>query len=183
MAASFDYADGIMALGSFIGLGYQLSAAKSAKRTAGYQANIISYNARYVDAKVKLEEARIDRETRQIIGAQKAQTAARGIRGDVGTPVEFQVETQIMADIDKALVRISGGMERLNITTQSLLTKAGGLSEAGRYYGGATATSLDYLGSLLTRHGSSISGLFKPASTTQQRPGGYTRSDLNAIKG
>jgi len=181
MAASFGYADGIMALGSIIGLGYQLSAARSAERTAGYQADIISYNARYVDAKVKLEQARIDRETRQIIGAQRAQTAAGGIAPDIGTPAEFQAESRIMADIDKALVRISGGMERLNITTQAMLTRAGGASEASRYYGGATATSLDYLGNLLNRHGSSLSSLLKPKSTPSQ--GGYTRSDLNAIKG
>jgi hypothetical protein len=182
MAASFGYADGIMALGSIIGLGFQLSAARSAERTAGYQADIISYNTRYVDAKVKLEQARIDRETRQIIGAQRAQTAAGGIAPDIGTPAEFQAESRIMADIDKALVRISGGMERLNITTNALLTRAGGASEASRYYGGATATSLDYLGNLLNRHGSSITNLLKPKSTTP-RPGGFTRSDLNAIKG
>jgi len=180
MAASFGYADGIMALSSIVGLGFQLSAARSAERTAGYQADIISYNTRYVDAKVKLDQARIDRETRQIIGAQRAKTAASGIMPDVGTPLELQEESRIMADIDKALVRISGDMENLNITTQSLLTRAGGASEASRYYGGAAATSIDYLGNLLERHGSSIGNFFKPKSTP--RPGGFTRSDLNAIE-
>ena len=179
MAAGFGYADGILALSSIIGVGFNIKAAQSAERTAGYQADIISYNSRYVDAKVELEQARIDRDLKHIIGTQRAQTAARGIMPDIGTPLELQAESRVMADIDKALVRISGGMERLNISTQSLLTRAGGASEASRYYGGATAGSLDYLGNLLNRHGSSISGLLKPAAKT--RPGGYTRADLNAI--
>jgi hypothetical protein len=177
--AGFGYADGILALSSIIGVGFNLKAAKSAKRTAGYQADIISYNSRYVDAKVKLEQERIDLETRKIIGAQRAQTAARGIMPDIGTPAELQAETLVMADIDKALVRISGGMENLNIRTNALLTRAGGASEAGRYYGAATAGSLDYLGSLLNRHGSSISDLLKTKNTYSP---GYTRSDLNAVK-
>jgi hypothetical protein len=159
--SGFDIASGLMGLGGLIGIGGSLLAAKSAERTAEYSADIMEYNTRYTNAKNKIREAQIDRELKKVVASQRAQTAASGIMADVGTPLELQIESAVLADIDKSLIRLAGGFENLNIMTNAQMTRSLGASEAFRYYGQATGQLIDLGGTMFERHGSEIKDALK----------------------
>ena len=126
-----------------------LMAAKQGK----YAADILEYQAKYVDAVSKIETAKIDLARDKTLSAQKAATAASGIRTDVGAPLEVAAETEIMADIDKQILRMSGGIEKLRYQTQASMAKAQGYGIGSALYARATGSLLDTAASYGQRAG------------------------------
>lgn len=118
----------IMLIGSAVQSGGSMFGSLLAKKQSKYASDIAEYNARYIDAASRIEEAKIDRYAAQVKSAQKAATAASGIRTDVGAPVEIEVETDILADIDKNILRISGGIEKIRYGIEARMGKAQGLA-------------------------------------------------------
>lgn len=108
-----------------------------------YAADILDYQAKYIEAANKIDIAKIDMARDKTISAQLAQTAASGIRTDVGAPLEIQAETEILADIDKQLLRQAGGIEKLRYQTQAHMAKAQGYGTGSAMYARATGSLLD----------------------------------------
>lgn len=130
-----------------------------------YAQDILDYQARYLQAANKIEAAKIDLEKKKTLSAQKAQTAASGIRTDVGAPVEVAAETELLADIDKNILKITGGIESLRLQTQGTLARAHG------YAAGATQYAQGF-GSLLSSAMSygQRNGWFNSASQGERIP-------------
>lgn len=120
--------------GGLLSAGGSMFGGMQAAKQGKYAADILKWQARYVDAATKIEEAKIERTKRQTISAQRASTAASGIRTDVGAPLDVEIETEIMADIDKNILRMSGGIEKLRYQTQSHLARAQGYGQSSAMY-------------------------------------------------
>jgi hypothetical protein len=115
-----------------------------------YQEDINRYAAQYSKAVQRVEEAKIQRQAEQIISAQRAQTAASGFTNE-GTPLELQVESRMMADLDTALLRQAGGIERMRLRVGGTMARAEGYGmSAGlsaRAFGTMSGSLLSYGGS------------------------------------
>lgn len=129
--------------GGAIQAGSQMFGAAEALKQSKYQQDILNYQARYIDAATKIEEAKIDREVKRTISAQRAQTAASGFQADSGTPLELQIDTEMQGAIDKAILRQSGGLEKLRLQTAGRMTRAQGYGQAAGLYGGAAGSLLN----------------------------------------
>ncbi len=128
-------------------------------KMAKYQRDILGYAARYQDAAIKIDEAKLDRLREQTISAQTVSTAASGIQTIAGAPLELRAETEILSDIDKHILRITGGIEQLRYGLASHGTMAQGYGQASAAY----ARGLGYMvnsGSLLAAR------QMKPTPTT-----------------
>ncbi len=132
----------LMIGGSLLSSGAQAYGGYQAVKQGKYAADILGYQAKYTNALTEIEVAKLERQKQQTISAQRAQTAASGIRTDVGAPLELEVETEILADIDKNILRMSGGIEALRYQTAASMTKAQG-------YGQGSAMFANSFGSLL----------------------------------
>jgi hypothetical protein len=130
--------------------------AYAAIKTSKYQQDILNYRAKYVAAVQKIEEEKIRRNVRKVIGSQRAATAASGFQ-NIGTPQELEIQSEIQGDIDIALLRQSGSMEQLRLMTAGTLARAEGYGRAAGYIGKATSVYADTLLSAASRH-----GWFKP---------------------
>lgn len=132
----------LMVGGSLLSAGASAYGGYQAVKQGKYAADILGYQSKYTQALTELEVAKIERLKQQTISSQRAQTAASGIRTDVGAPLELEIETEILADIDKNILRMSGGVEALRYQTAAKMTKAQG-------YGQGSAMYANSFGSLL----------------------------------
>jgi hypothetical protein len=132
----------LMIGGSLLSSGAQAYGGAQAIKQGKYASDILGYQAKYAKALTEIEVAKVERQKQQTISSQRAQTAASGIRTDIGAPLEIEVETEILADIDKNILRMSGGIEALRYQTAASMTKAQG-------YGQGSAMFANSFGSLL----------------------------------
>lgn len=132
--------------------GANVFGARSAVKQSKYQQDILSYQAKYLEATRKIEEERIRRDLRKILGAQRAATAASGFTME-GTPLELQVDSEMQADIDIALLRQAGSMEQLRLRTEGRMARAEGEGMASGLYLRAGSAALETLLSQGARHG------------------------------
>lgn len=128
--------------GSLLSAGASAYGGYQAIKQGQYASDILGYQSKYAKALTEIEAAKIDRIAKQTISTQRAQTAASGIRTDVGAPLEIELETEILADIDKNILRMSGGIESLRYQTAATMTRAQG-------YGQGSAMFAQGFGSLL----------------------------------
>lgn len=143
-------------------LGYQTS--KYASKLLEYQAAYAKQMDEIKKITGEIAETQIRRQLKKIIGTQRSATAAAGIRPDVGTPLELQIESEILNDIDANIARISGGMGSLD--SASYTAAAGqalvkGLSSMGKGFGQAFGYSFNTLLQLADRKG--VFGGWAPA--------------------
>lgn len=144
-----------MNAGLLLMLGGTLLSAGSSAYGAGlsikqgkYSQDVLEAQAKYLQAAYKIDEAKIELDKKRTLSSQKAQTAASGIRTDVGAPVEVAAETERMADIDKNILRISGGIDSLRLQTQGQLARAQGYAAGATQYaqgaGSLLSTAMAY---------------------------------------
>ena len=147
-----------------VGTGMQMASqsygAWSALKQSKYQQDIANYASRYSAAAQKIDEERLKRNVRQVVSSQRASTAAQGFE-QVGTPQELEIETQMLGDIDMALLRMSGGIERLRLQTGGTMARAQGAGLAAGLMGRAGGSGLNTLLSYGTR-----AGWLGPSQTT-----------------
>jgi hypothetical protein len=144
--------------------------AQTAIKQSKYQQDILEYEARYLAAAQKIEEERIRRDVRKVLGMQRASTAASGFAWS-GTPEELAISTEIQGDIDIALLRSAGNIERMRLTTRGHLARSEGYGMAAGLYGSAAAGGFDTLLSQAARH-----GWFKKKAPASSTPGGLVTS-------
>ena len=138
-------------------------------KSSKYSASLLKYEAAYAKAKGELAETHIRKQLKKIIGTQRAATAAAGIRPDVGTPLELQIESEILNDIDAKLARISGGMDSLRYTSAAGAKLIEGLSAMGKGFGQAFGYSFNTLLQLSDRR--PMTTYRPPTMTTQEALG------------
>ena len=124
-----------------------------ANKQAKYQQDVLEWQARYVDAASKIEEAKIRRDVKKIIGAQRAATAASGFQAETGTPLELQVQTEMEGDLDVMLLRHAGGMEKLRLQTAGHVARAEGYGLSAGLLARSADASLDTVLAAGDRHG------------------------------
>lgn len=115
----------LMLIGTGMQMASQSYGAYSALKQGKYQQDIAKYAARYSEATQKIDEERLRRNIRQVVSSQRASTAAQGFE-NIGTPQELEIETQNLGDIDMAILRMSGGIERLRLKTGGTMARAEG---------------------------------------------------------
>jgi hypothetical protein len=145
-------------------------------QSAENAARLLEIQAEYAQIMGGIAEAQIRRQLGHIIGTQRAATAAAGIRPDVGTPLELQIETEILNDIDANLARISGGMSSLSYSSaaiQRIIEGMGGMSQA---FGQAFGYNFNTLLQLADRRTLQPAGF--PGTTTYRPPTMTTQEAL-----
>lgn len=120
-------------------------------KMAKYSRDVARSAATYQDALANIDAAKLDRLRDQTISAQTAATAASGIRTDVGAPLELRAETEILADIDKNILRISGGVEGLRFGMAGHTAMAQGYGQASAMFARGLGYSLDTASLLAAR--------------------------------
>lgn len=159
MATDFNYGNAMMVGGSFLSAGSDFYSAWAALKTSKYASDILKYQAAYIDAVTELEVAKKKRELKKIIGSQRAITAANNIMPDVGTPMELQVESEILNEIDINLIRIAGSMEKIGAMGAAAENEIAGLSAAAGHFGDASGTLLDSAITQMKRTPKTTSGI------------------------
>ena len=143
MAGEFNYGNAMSIGGGFLSAGADWYSAITAIKTSKYAADILKYQAAYIDAVTELNVTKKKRELKKIIGSQRVRTAAANIMPDVGTPMELQVESEILNEIDVALIRISGSMEKVGMQAQAYEKEIAGYGRAAKHFGRASGTLMD----------------------------------------
>jgi len=149
LATDFNYGNAMMIGGSMLSAGADFYSAWSALKSS-YASQILKYKAAYIDAVTEIEVEKKKRELKKIIGSQRMQTAASNIMPDVGTPMELQIESEILNEIDINLIRIAGSMEKVGLAGEAYQQKITGLSTAGQHFARGSATALN---SMITQMG------------------------------
>lgn len=138
----------IMMIGSMLQAGGSAYGSLMAVKNSKYFRDAADAYAGYVGAVTNIQAARIDRIRDQTISAQRAQTAASGISPLEGAPVDLAIETDILADIDKNLLRMSGSMEALRYRTEGRMGEAAGYGQAAQLgaqgFGSLLSTGMSY---------------------------------------
>jgi len=143
LAGEFNYGNAMSIGGGFLSAGADWYSAITAIKTSKYAADILKYQAAYIDAVTELNVTKKKRELKKIIGSQRVRTAAANIMPDVGTPMELQVESEILNEIDVALIRISGSMEKVGMQAQAYEKEIAGYGRAAKHFGRASGTLMD----------------------------------------
>ena len=118
-----------------------------------YQQKILKYQSDYLNAAQKIEEEKIKRDVRRVIGSQKAATAASGFQGGFGTSLALEIDTEIQGDLDIALLKQSGSIDQLRLKVAGRMTRAGGYGVASGISGQTTAQGWDTLLTIGNRYG------------------------------
>jgi len=140
LAGDFNYGNAMTIGGGVLSAGADWYSAITALKTSKYAADIIKYQASYIDAVTELEVSKKKRELKKIIGSQRVRTAAANIMPDVGTPMELQIESEILNEIDINLIRIAGSMEKIGVQGQAWEQEIAGYGQAAQHFGSAAAT-------------------------------------------
>lgn len=119
--------------------------AKEAIKQSKYYQDILRYQANYEAALNKINEDRLRRDIRKVIGAQRSETAASGFQADTGTPLELQIDTEVQGDLDIALMRSSGSINQLRLQNQGQLARAEGYGIAAGLLTNASYAGLNAL--------------------------------------
>lgn len=130
---------------SAIGGGITNGTAASARQSiANYNADVAESNARLVDlqasdaaARSIDQQAQLSRQTGQLIGRQRAATAANGVSLNEGSPVAVDASTRWMNDVDLATLRNNAARTAWGYNVQ----KQNYLTQAKAYRAGADAVS------------------------------------------
>ena len=155
----------IMLAGSAMQAGSQAYGATQSLKQSKYQQDILDYQAKYVGAAAKIEEAKIDKRISQTKSAQRAAAAASGFQSYAGTDLELQIDTDIQGAIDKAILRQAGGIEQLRLRNAGTMTRAQGYGVAAGLYGGASGSLLNTGMFLGARQ-----GWFQPSTSAVDKP-------------
>lgn len=138
-----DYGSMMFTAGGLIGGASDLYSAYTSVKTAGYEADILQYQAEYNRAVNDYKATVLERDVERTIASQRAAAAARGVRGSVGSPFGLQVETGIMGEIDAAILRINGNIDNLALNLAARSAKARGYAEASQASASAFGTFFD----------------------------------------
>ena len=122
----------LMLGGSMLSSGGSAFAAAQTVKQGRYAREVNQYAADYAKTRGEFEATKLRRVGEQVISAQRAATAAAGFQPDTGTALELQVESQILNDMDIAMVRQAGSMEAVQFEVMGRQQMAGA-------YGGASA--------------------------------------------
>lgn len=155
---------GSMVQGAGSGMGSLLSV-KSAK----YGMHVANAYADYIEAITNFKAAQIDRIRDATISSQRAQTAASGIDPNDETSQLIRAETEILADIDKNILRSNGNLEALRFRSEGYTSMAAG-------YGQAAQLGAQGFGSLLS---TAMSWGERQGWFTPNRSSGYDAADYS----
>ena len=142
MAAETNYGETLLAAGGYTFLGTSLISGISAILSSEYQADVLEYQAKYDAVIADIEIANRKREFKKLIGEQRTKTAAAGIMPDMATPLELQVEAEILHEIDIQLIKSAAGMRNIQLQAQADFTRALGYAQFGKTMGQGAATGL-----------------------------------------
>ena len=143
----FDMSDALMAVSTastVIGAGAQAygtyKQADAAKQAASFNAASYDQNRAYAESQANDALARGEDEarrarlaTRMMVGAQRARMAANNVRIDSGTPLQVQMDTRMLGELDVMTIRENARREAAGFrnqgsqyATQAALTRASG---------------------------------------------------------
>ena len=140
MANDFNWGNALLMSGNLLSAGSDFYSAWSAIKTSKYASELLKYQSAYIDAVTEIEVAKKKRELKKIIGSQRARTAAANIMPDVGTPMELQIESEILNEIDINLIRIAGSMEKIGLQGEAWEKEIAGYSQAAQHFGNIAST-------------------------------------------
>lgn len=163
---TFDWGNIMNVSGGLLSATADWYSAYLALKTSKYAADILKYQSAYIDAVTELEVAKKKRELKKIIGSQRARTAAANIMPDVGTPMELQIESEILNEIDINLLRIAGSMEKVGLQSQAYEKEIAGYAQAAEQLSRASGTMTDLLISQMKRKPTSEITKTKPTIKT-----------------
>lgn len=124
----------LMAAGSLMGSAGNAAAAAGTVKQAKYARQVNNYAASYTRSRAEFEATKMERMGRQVISAQRASAAASGFQPGQGTNAEIKVETEILNEIDVAMVRQAGSMESLQFEVMGRQQLAAGYGAASALY-------------------------------------------------
>lgn len=169
---TFNWGNAMTVGGGFLSAGAAWYSAYTALKTSKYAADILKYQAAYIDAVTEIEVAKKKRELKKIIGSQRVRTAAANIMPDVGTPMELQVESEILNEIDINLIRIAGSMQKIGLQGQAYEKISAGYTQAAQSFGSSAETLLDLTISQMRRNQKTTSAITKTKPTIKTPWGG-----------
>lgn len=124
----------LMFAGSMMGGAGNAAAAAGSVKQARYASQINNYAASYTRARAEYEATKLERMGQQVISAQRASAAASGFQPGQGTNLDIQLETEILNEIDVAMVRQAGSMESLQFEVMGRQQMAAGYGQASALY-------------------------------------------------
>lgn len=169
---TFNWGNALSVGGGFLSAGADWYSAITALKTSKYAADILKYQAAYIDAVTELEVAKKKRELKKIIGSQRVRTAAANIMPDVGTPMELQIESEILNEIDINLIRIAGSMQKIGLQGQAWEKEIAGYAQAAQAFGRAAGTMTDLTIQQMRRIPKTTSAITKTKPTIKTPWGG-----------
>lgn len=93
--------------------GYEMQA-----QAADYQARVADINAQASAQQYSAEEERVRRESRQVMGAQRAAIAQSGV-GFGGSSQDVMRQSSIQAELDALNIRYAGSLERTGLLNEA----------------------------------------------------------------
>jgi hypothetical protein len=151
-AAALPIMIGTTLLAAGVGAAGQIQAGRAAKAQAEYQAKVAENNSviaqRKADDAIKrgeIDEQQQRVKTAQLIGAQRASSAARGVVVDEGSALDITQDTAAIGELDALTIRNNATREALGFEYESqsftneaqLRQMAGRQAQTSSYYGAA----------------------------------------------
>lgn len=103
---------------------------KASTDAADYQAQVAKNQAQLTEWNAKIAEQEKREETRQLIGKQRAEFAARGLNPNFGTAGEIQAQTAEIGELDALTIRINAKNEAAGLRSQGEAARAYGRNQA-----------------------------------------------------
>lgn len=103
---------------------------KASTDAADYQAQVARNQAQLTKWNAEIAEQEKREETRQIIGKQRAEFAARGLNPNFGTAANVQAQTAEIGELDALTIRVNAKNEAAGLRSQADAAKALGSSQA-----------------------------------------------------
>ncbi|MFA5340457.1 MAG: hypothetical protein WC332_01650 [Clostridia bacterium] len=113
-------------VGGIVQVGSSISAGKTAKKEAEYNASLAEQEAANIENQKRLTAYQTNRQINQAIGTTTAMTAGKGI-GLSGSPMAIMLDTQTQMEIDKRIQ-----VNNLETQKQQSLSQAEALRRKGK---------------------------------------------------
>lgn len=124
----------LMFAGTALSAGGNAYGAAQTVKQARYAQKVNEAAGRYAKSRGEYEATKLERLGRQVVSAQRAAAAASGFQSGQGTNAEIQAETEILNEIDVAMVRQAGSMEQLQFEVMGKQQMAAGYGTASALY-------------------------------------------------
>lgn len=122
-------AAGASAVGSLLGFKGNQAAAKAARQTAEYNAQVEENNAILLARKKADEEANLRENAIRLAGMQRVATAASGVQMS-GSPLQALFDTYVNTEIDALKIQYASDVEQTAAISNAALIRAEGRATA-----------------------------------------------------